>query len=98
EYASYLAASLAYLAASQHDAAGLVTVDTDVRDRVPPRQGPGHLRLLMGRLEDNRPGGETALSAALHPLAESLKRRSLVVVLSDLFLGTYLARRQAMLA
>jgi uncharacterized protein (DUF58 family) len=85
EYASYLAASLAYLAAFQHDAAGLVTVDTGVRDRVPPRQGPGHLRLLMERLEDNRPGGETALSSTFHLLAESLKRRSLVVVLSDLF-------------
>jgi uncharacterized protein (DUF58 family) len=85
QYASYLAASLAYLVAFQHDAAGLVTFDTAVRDQVPARQGPGHLRLLMEMLEHTKPGGETTLSDTFHRLAESLKRRSLVVILSDLF-------------
>lgn len=85
EYASYLAASLAYLIALQHDSAGLITLDTAVRDRIPARQGPGHLRLLMEKLEQTNPGGETTLSDTFHGLAESLKRRSLVVVLSDLF-------------
>src|SRR3954470_13431328 len=51
EYGSYLAASLAYLMAFQHDGVGMITYDKGVRDRVPPRQGPGHLRLLMERLE-----------------------------------------------
>src|SRR5436305_11312069 len=85
EYASYLAASLAYLTAFQHDAAGLFTFDTKVRERIPSRQGPGHLRLLMGKLEQNKAGGETTLSDTFHELAESIKRRALVVVLSDLF-------------
>src|SRR5438874_8228052 len=44
QYASFLAASLAYLIAGQHDAAGLITYDTAVRDRISPRQGAGHLR------------------------------------------------------
>src|SRR3978361_617008 len=44
---SYLAASLAYLMAFQHDAAGLITFDTAVRDQIPAKQGPGHLRVLM---------------------------------------------------
>ena len=85
EYASYLAASLAYLAASQQDAAGLVTFGDGVRGRVPPRQGPGHLRALMERLESVQPEGETALAPVFHRLAESLGRRALIVVLSDLF-------------
>jgi uncharacterized protein (DUF58 family) len=85
EYASYLAASLAYLIAFQHDAAGLVTFDTAVRDRIPPRQGPGQLRVLMERLEHNQAGGETTLSDTFHELAETIKRRALVIVLSDLF-------------
>jgi uncharacterized protein (DUF58 family) len=85
EYASYLAASLAYLVAFQHDAAGLVTYDAAVRDRIPPRQGPGHLRLLMEKLEQTRAGGETTLADTFHQLAETLKRRALVIVLSDLF-------------
>src|SRR5213082_1152923 len=47
QYASFLTATLAYLVTHQHDAAGLITFDTAVRDRIPPRQGPGHLRALM---------------------------------------------------
>jgi uncharacterized protein (DUF58 family) len=85
EYASYLAASLAYLMAFQHDGVGLITYDTAERDRVPPRQGPGHLRNLMEKLEQTTPGGETGLAAIFHQLAENIKRRSLVIVLSDLF-------------
>jgi uncharacterized protein (DUF58 family) len=85
EYGCYLAASLAYLMAMQHDAVGLVTFDTAVRDMVPPRQGAGHLRVLMERLEAARPGGESGLAATFHKLAEQIKRRALVVVISDLF-------------
>jgi uncharacterized protein (DUF58 family) len=84
-YGSYLSASLAYLMAFQHDAVGLITYDTGVRDQVPPRQGPGHLRVLMEKLEQTSPGGETSLSTTFHQLAESIKRRALVVVISDLF-------------
>jgi uncharacterized protein (DUF58 family) len=85
EYGSYLAASLAYLMAFQHDAVGLLTYDTGVRDRIPPRQGSEHLRVLMEKLEQNSPGGETSLSETFHQLAETIKRRALVVVISDLF-------------
>jgi uncharacterized protein (DUF58 family) len=85
QYACYLAASLAYLMTFQHDAAGLITFDTKERDQVPPRQGPGHLRLLMQTLEKTRPGGETSLADTFHRLAETIKRRSLVIILSDLF-------------
>jgi uncharacterized protein (DUF58 family) len=87
QYASYLAASLAYLMAFQHDAAGLITFDTKVRDQIPARQGPGHLRVLMEALEKTQPGGESAMGPTLDRLAESLKRRALVIVLSDLFGG-----------
>jgi uncharacterized protein (DUF58 family) len=85
EYASYLAATFAYLIAFQHDAAGLYTFDSKIRERIQPRQGPGHLRLLMEKLENNQAGGETTLADTFHHLAESLKRRGLVIILSDLF-------------
>lgn len=85
EYASYLAASLAYLMAFQHDSVGLISYDTGVRDRIPPRQGPAHLKVLMEHLEETNPGGETSLSETFHQLAETIKRRALVVVISDLF-------------
>lgn len=85
EYGCFLAASLAYLMAFQHDAVGLMTHDTAVPERVPARQGPGHLRTVMEALERVRTGGETGLAATFHQLAESIKRRSLIVVISDLF-------------
>lgn len=85
EYASYLAASLAYLMSMQHDAVGLISYDTKVRDMVPARQGSGHLRVLMQRLEQTQAGAETSLSETFHELAETIKRRALVVVISDLF-------------
>lgn len=85
EYGSYLAASLAYLMAAQHDAVGLTTFDSAVRDQIPPRQGSGHLRIVMEALEKNKPGGETSIADTFHRLAETLKRRSLIVVISDLF-------------
>ncbi len=85
EYGSFLAASLAYMMAFQHDAVGLITYDTGVRGRIPPRQGPGHLRVVMEQLEDTTPGGETSIAETFHQLAETIKRRALVVVISDLF-------------
>ena len=84
DYACYLAASFAYLASTQHDAAGLVTVDSAERDRIPPKQGPGHLRAIMHGLETAKPGGETALGPVLHRLAGTFGRRAMVVVISDL--------------
>ncbi len=85
EYGSFLAASLAYLTTAQHDAVGLTTFDTAVRDNLAARQGPGHLRNVLETLERTKSGGESGLAATFHHLAENLKRRSLVVVISDLF-------------
>jgi uncharacterized protein (DUF58 family) len=85
EYAAFLAASLAYLVVFQHDAVGLITYDTHVRDLVPPRQGPGHLRMLMEKLEQTQAGNDTGLSETFDELAETIKRRALVIIISDLF-------------
>ena len=85
EYACYLAASLAYLMRMQQDAVGLITCDKGVAANLPPRQGAMHLAALMEQLEQARPGGETSLAEVLDGLAERIPRRSLVIVISDLF-------------
>lgn len=85
EHARQLAASLAYLMISQRDAVGLVTFDDAVRAMIPPRSAPGHFSALCKALDDAKPGGEAPLSGVLHALAERIKRRGLVVVLSDGF-------------
>ncbi len=83
EYACYLAASLAYLASRQQDAPGLITFDEELQLFIGPRQGLRHLHMLLARLEELRPSNRTDLGAVLHRIGQRLKRRSLLVLISD---------------
>ncbi|MCC5830879.1 MAG: DUF58 domain-containing protein [Phycisphaeraceae bacterium] len=85
QYASRLAACLGYLLLQQADAVGLVTFDTKVRKRIPPRSRPGHLRVVLDELQKSRPRGETDLGTVLHDLAELLPRRGMLILISDAF-------------
>ena len=87
EYACYLGATLAYLMMAQHDAFGLIVFGDRVRLNIPPRQGRGHLHVVLEQLENVQASGSTNLAHTFHELAETMKRRALVVVLSDLFSG-----------
>lgn len=84
DYACYLAAALAYVMLNQQDLVGLVTFADGIRQQLPPRSGPGHLRAVIESLEQTVPTGETKLGRTLHHIASQLKRRGLVIVLSDL--------------
>ncbi len=84
QYASYLAAALAWLLVQQRDAVGLMAFGADVVAELPPRSRPGHLRRLLVELERLRPADASNLSKPLHRLAERIARRGLVVVISDL--------------
>ncbi|HEY3323867.1 MAG TPA: DUF58 domain-containing protein [Planctomycetota bacterium] len=83
-YASRLAACLAYFMMNQRDAAGLAVFDTGVRSFLPARLRQSHLQHILGTLEECKPGGETDLAEPLHQVAETIKKRGLVVVISDL--------------
>jgi uncharacterized protein (DUF58 family) len=85
EYARQLAAALAYLMISQRDAVGLVTFDSAIRAMIPASSAPSHFSVLCKSLADARIGGETPLSTILHGLAERIRRRGLVIVMSDGF-------------
>lgn len=84
EYGSILAASLAWLMQSQHDAFGLISFADKVREFVPPRQGKGHLHAVIDALQLTGAAGTTDLPGTFHELAERMKRRALVIVISDL--------------
>ncbi len=85
QYAQYVAASLAYLMLHQRDAVGLITHDTRLRQKIQPKANSKHLIHLLQTLERTEPGGETSLAAVWHDLASQLKRRALLVILSDCF-------------
>ncbi len=85
EYASALAASLAYLLVRQGDAAGLVAVSDQVVRAVPPRAAAAHLPAMVELLSALPAAGETRLAAAVDHVLEHPPRRATVVVFSDHF-------------
>jgi uncharacterized protein (DUF58 family) len=88
EYASRIAANLAYLLVNQGDAAGLSVCRDTLHIEIPPRRRPAHLQLINHTLQDLKPQGETGLVEALHHIAEKIGQRAVVVILSDLFCDT----------
>ena len=85
DYAKRLAATLAYLTVQQGDAVGLVAVGEKVVTEIPPRRNPVHLKNIFEALGRLGARGGTGLIAALHELAEKIRRRALVLVFSDFF-------------
>ena len=84
-YGRYLAASLAHLMIHQQDAVGLVTFDTEIRRYIPARSRVSHMRVLLKELHETAPGRETALTPIFHDVAERVRRRGLIVIVSDMF-------------
>jgi uncharacterized protein (DUF58 family) len=85
EYGSYLAASLAYLMIHQKDATGLTLFDKQIRRHMPPRATMGYLKILQESLQNISDHEETDIAPILHEIAERIKRRGLVILISDLF-------------
>ena len=83
-YARRLAAALSYLMLHQGDSVGLILTNYRMIAQVPPRAAPGHIMSICQVLENATPDGITDVSGVLGQFAARLKRRSLVVLISDL--------------
>jgi uncharacterized protein (DUF58 family) len=84
QYACMVAASLSYLILRQRDAVGLVTFDEEVRQFIPPASSPSHRNLLLDALSNIQPARRTSLGPVLHTMAERVRRKGLVIIISDL--------------
>ena len=84
EYAACLAASLGYLMNRQRDGVGLTAFDDRIVAALPASNRPGHLRNLLITLDRLVLGSRTNVSKPLRRLAESMNRRGMVVLISDL--------------
>ena len=84
DYGCFLTAALTYLMVRQRDKVGLVAFDEKIRQRIPPRSSPAHMKYILDQLERLEPGGQTRIADSLHAIAEGINRRGLVVVISDL--------------
>lgn len=85
EYASYVAAALAQLLIQQRDAVGFVHYDEALRTYMPPHATKSYLREILKVLHAVKPANKTSTASTLHAVAERIKRRGLVILLSDLF-------------
>ncbi|MFT5104966.1 MAG: hypothetical protein ACI9UA_000584 [Pseudoalteromonas tetraodonis] len=85
EYAKFLAASLAYVVLKQRDSVGLSVFDSEVRAYLPPRSAMGIILEIDKLLRDIKPTPRTSIAKQLHDIALMMKRRSMVILISDLF-------------
>jgi uncharacterized protein (DUF58 family) len=92
EYARRLAGSLGHLALEQGDAVGLSCVAAGIVRNIPPRRNPSHLMAVFDVLEETEAAGQTQLVPVLHELAETIRQRALVIIISDLFVEPALLR------
>ena len=84
QYATYMAAALAFMMIHQRDAVGLVTYAERILSYLPPRSVKSYLHVLLKNMSTLKNGGETCISETFHDLAERIKRRGLIIIFSDL--------------
>ena len=82
-YAKLIAAALGYLIIGQRDSAGLYIFDSAWRTQLPPSSQPGHIQVMLGAIESAEPREKTAIGPLLHALAEKVRRRGLIFLVSD---------------
>ena len=92
EYARKIAGALGSIALQQGDAVGLACVAKGLIRNIPPKRNPAHLMAVFDVLEAAKPQGETSLETVLHELAETIRQRALIVIMSDLFVEAELLR------
>lgn len=86
DYAAQLAATVAYLVLHQQDSAGMVHFEDRIKYQIHPSGQPSHLKQIMHLLGSCQPGNvRSEVGKVLDELAERLKKRSLVMVISDCF-------------
>jgi uncharacterized protein (DUF58 family) len=84
QYGSFLAAALAYLMNRQRDAVGLIAFDDEIIEMRPASARAGHLTSLLVTLDRLRLGDQTNVAKPLKDLAEAIRKRGMVVLISDL--------------
>jgi len=83
-YGSYLSAALSYLMLNQKDAMGLVLFDEKIKKFIPPRAKTSHSNIIMSALEKIKAGNDTQIRPVLNSMADRIRKRGLVILISDL--------------
>ncbi|MGC9337613.1 MAG: DUF58 domain-containing protein [Candidatus Cloacimonadia bacterium] len=84
EYAKMLASALSYLMIRQQDGVGLLPFSDHIHTYIPPRSTRSHLNIIFNELSQLEPTSTTNTAEVLHNLAERIKKRGLIILISDL--------------
>ena len=85
DYSKLIAASLGYLMLKQQDAIGLTLFDNQIRYQIRPKSKRSHLYAILSKMEKIKVREQTHISPVLHKTAEIIKKRGLIILISDLF-------------
>jgi uncharacterized protein (DUF58 family) len=85
EYACYMVSALSHLIVRQQDAVGLVLFDRTATKFIQPSTSPVHMKEVLTTLENVTPQKKTDMAAVLHDVAERIKKKGMVIIISDLF-------------
>lgn len=88
EYAKFLAASLSYLILKQRDSVGLSVFDSELREHIPPKSAMSIILQIEKTLREVEAFPKTRIAKQLNDIAIQIKRRSFVILISDLFSDT----------
>lgn len=84
QFAEIFTACLAYLMLKQRDATGLMLFDDEIRQNLTPKSVPVYIKDIIYSLNSITPGIDTNITNALHNIADSIKKRGLIILISDL--------------
>ena len=85
DYGNYLSEDLAYIMINKQDGVGLTLFDNQIQTFIPPRSKPSHVNTILTHLDKTGSGKDTDVGIVLHEMAERIKKRGLIILISDLF-------------
>ena len=83
-YSKLITATLGYLMMQQKDATGLVIFDNEIKYALQPKNSKSHLKTLLSIIEKTKNGKDTDISKVLHIGADQIKKKGLIILISDL--------------
>jgi uncharacterized protein (DUF58 family) len=84
EYANYITAALSYLVVSQTDSVSLGIFNEGLQSFIEPKQSRAHIHRICHELEGIKPAKKTDVADIMHNFADRIKRRGIVILISDL--------------
>jgi len=85
DYACFLVIALSYIILKQQDSVGLITFSDSVMNFIPPSSNVSHFKVLLEELERVKHNPKTSLAESFNAIASRVKRRGLILVITDLY-------------